>query len=167
MRRILICLCILGSFLTVPVFSQSTVPNGLYPVVREASNREALLPLAPGEVVVVHDPSILEGGATDKVHLVVRRDEFAPLSLKQPPQKLPDQTDRTLFWLGLTLDDSSSQRLEEITRAHLGQTLAVVVGGNSVTKHGIKSVIKGGKVQISRCGDNGCQVLFRELHHRP
>lgn len=167
MQKIRIYLCVIGLLLSLPVFSQPTVPNGFYPVVREASQREALLPLSPGEMVVVHDPSVLDGGETEKVYLVVRVGEFAPLSLKQAPQKLADQTDRTLFWIGLTLDDSSSQRLEQITRQHLGQTLAVVVGGKSVTKHGIKSVIKGGKVQISRCGDNGCQVLFRELQQAP
>ena len=42
--------------------------------------------------------------------------------------------------------------------------MAVVVGQKVVTMHKIKSVIKGGKLQISRCGDNGCQVLYRELN---
>ena len=37
-----------------------------------------------------------------------------------------------------------------------------MVGGKVVTMHNIKEVIKGGKIQISRCGDRGCEILFRE-----
>ena len=68
-----------------------------------------------------------------------------------------------MFWLGISLTPSASELLEAFTRDHLGQRVAVVTGGEVITMHKIKEVIKGGKIQISRCGDRGCEILFQEL----
>jgi hypothetical protein len=39
----------------------------------------------------------------------------------------------------------------------------MVVDGEIVTVHKIRSIITGGKVQITRCTDNACEVIRSKL----
>lgn len=48
-------------------------------------------------------------------------------------------------------------------RAHLWGKIAMVVDGEIVTRHKIRSVITGGKLQITRCVDNACEVIRAKL----
>ena len=46
---------------------------------------------------------------------------------------------------------------------HLGGKVAMVVDGEIVTLHKIRTVITGGKLQITRCQDNACEVIKAKL----
>jgi len=55
------------------------------------------------------------------------------------------------------------KRAEAFTRAHQGGRMAMVIDGEIVTLHKVRSVITDGKVQITRCTDNACEVLRSKL----
>jgi preprotein translocase subunit SecD len=63
----------------------------------------------------------------------------------------------------LTRSEEAAADLERVSREHLGQTVALVVDGEVVTMHKIRSVISDGKVQVTRCTDNACQYLYTRL----
>lgn len=138
--------------------------DGFYRVLQTYPSESALdRELQDNELVLGYNPVFADSEDDQEAAVVVEVDNFVPLQLREQPEKLPDQTDRTMFWLGISLTPETSERFEEFTRENLGQRVAVVVGGKVVTMHNIKEVIKGGKIQISRCGDRGCEILFREL----
>lgn len=155
--RILVFLLLLAQ----SVLGES-LQDGFYAVVRKEAVNGPAYALQQSQSRLGYDPTFL-GDGEDPLNVVVDRTGFVPLSLKEAPSKRPDTTERTQFWLGVSLTDEAAQQFERFTRDNLGGTVAIVVGGKVVTMHGIKAVIKGGQIQISRCGDNGCQVLFREL----
>lgn len=141
----LLCLLVGGPAWAAPA-------DGFYAVVRrETPPGEA--PCGEGEIRLPY-----EDGA-----VVLKGGDFVPLVLKAPPTKRPDPTERTQSWVEVTLTEEAAARFETFTREHLGQSVAVLVNGNVVSVHGIRAVITGGQVQISRCGDDRCEVLFREL----
>jgi preprotein translocase subunit SecD len=139
------------------------MPDGFYAVVRRDAISERDESVGPDETRVEYNPIFLDS-EEEQHSVVIKREDFVHILLDEAPTKTADQTDRTKFWLHISLAPDQAQDLEDFTSRHLGGTVAVVVAGKVVTMHVIKEVIKGGKVQISRCGDNGCQVLFRELN---
>lgn len=144
-----------------PVLSES-LDDGFYNVIRKERPSDDVTLLKEHQARVHYNPIFLDGDEQE-LSVIVEDDTFVPIVLKQTPEKTQDTTDRTQFWLQISLADGAASKLETFTRENLGGTVAIVVGGKVVTMHKIKSVVTGGKLQISRCGDNGCQVLFREL----
>ena len=65
--------------------------------------------------------------------------------------------------LSVSLTRTNAEKAEAFTRAHLGGKIAMVVDGEIVTLHKIRSVITGGKLQITRCKDNACEILRAKL----
>jgi preprotein translocase subunit SecD len=65
--------------------------------------------------------------------------------------------------LRVKLKKKYAQRLEDFSRRHLGGTVAIVLDGEIVTLHKVRSVVSGGQVQITRCSDNACEVLKAKL----
>jgi hypothetical protein len=86
---------------------------------------------------------------------------FVPLVLAGPPDARKDDRGWTL--LSVTLAREQVKSLENFTRAHLGGTVATVVGGEIVTMHKVRTVIQDGRAQITRCQDDACQVLLVKL----
>lgn len=84
-----------------------------------------------------------------------------PLILAGPPDARTDGGGRTL--LGVTLARDQVKRLEDFTRAHLDGKVAIVIGGEIVTIHKVRSVIQDGKAQITRCNDDACKTLLLRL----
>ena len=158
MRRLL---PILFLFLIHPAFAQ--VPDGFYSVTAQAGPSEMLRDVSEGQALLEYNPLFLDNPEDEALTVLVETGDYVPISLKESPTKTADQTDRTQFWLQISLTDHAAEQLERFTSDHLGGTVAIVVGGKVVTMHTIKDVVKGGKLQISRCGDDGCQLLFREL----
>lgn len=148
-----------GTCLAAP----ARVPDGFYAVVRREQGSEAQVPTKENELRLRYNAAFRNAEDAAEETVVVQLQPFVPLLLKEAPTKTADPTERTRFWVGVSLSDEASEQFEAFTARHLGNPVAIVVGGDVVTVHTIREVIKGGKVQISRCGDEGCQVLFREL----
>lgn len=63
----------------------------------------------------------------------------------------------------LTLTEGASERLADFTEVHINHRIALVIAGDAVTIHKVRTRIEGGKLQITRCTDNACSFLFVAL----
>lgn len=53
--------------------------------------------------------------------------------------------------------------MERVTRENIGRSAAFVIDGDVVTAHKIRTVIEGGRIQLSRCTDDACEVIAVRL----
>jgi preprotein translocase subunit SecD len=154
----------------VPVAGQAEdVPliNGLYLVLRDAENSKSLEPAAASERILIDDGHLLEPtqpNLPDKPRFVVLSTEhFIPINLAHRPTKKVDAQGKKQLLLELA--KSQVVPLETFTRENCGRSVAIVIGNQVVTVHKVREPIKGGKMQITRCTDNGCDVLYTELQN--
>ena len=94
-------------------------------------------------------------------YVVIEPEPFVPLILGEAPNREKDDKGKPNLLLKLAKDQVKP--LDDFTTKHLGGTVAIVIGGDIVTMHKIKAAIKGGLIQITRCSDHGCQVIYTEL----
>ncbi len=124
----------------------STLQNGIYLVMRDAENSKSLEPASTNERILIDDGHLLEPtqpNLPDKPRFVaLRTDHFIPIILAQKPTKKLDA---------------------QGTRENCGRSVAIVIGNQVVTVHKVREPIVGGKMQITRCTDNGCDVLYTQL----
>ncbi len=50
-----------------------------------------------------------------------------------------------------------------MSRQYLGRQVATVIGDRALTLHKIRSIIRDGQLQITRCTDDGCRVILQQL----
>jgi hypothetical protein len=164
MCRLALSLSLLLLFLLPVSAEPAPLADGFYRVMRTYPDRASVEgKLQTGEQMLRFNPTFLDAKDNGEEIVVVRVEPNVPLLLAEAPSKMADRTEETKFWLGVSLNPEAAKSFETFTEENLGQRVAIVVGGEVITMHGIKEVIRGGKVQISRCGDKGCEVLFREL----
>jgi preprotein translocase subunit SecD len=87
--------------------------------------------------------------------------EHVPFILEAAPTTTDDSSGRTL--LSITLDAKYKEKLKEFTTRYLGKSVAILVGGELVSVHKIRSVISEGKLQVTSCGADVCKVLYSKL----
>ena len=67
----------------------------------------------------------------------------------------------------LKLRPQAAAALERLTRAQLGKQVAIILGGEVVTVHKVREVIRGGEVQIASCAAGAAGYLLKQLQaHR-
>ncbi len=141
--------------------------NGLYLVPREAENSKSLEPVWASERILIDDGRLLEPtqpNLPDKPRFVVlSTDQFIPINLAHKPTKKVDVQGKKQLLLELAKQQVVP--LETFTRENCGRSVAIVIGNQVVTVHKVREPIKGGKMQITRCTDNGCDVLYTELQN--
>jgi preprotein translocase subunit SecD len=77
------------------------------------------------------------------------------------PEKGKDEKGRPK--LLLTLEKTQIKPLEEFTTKNVNKSIAIVIGKDVVTTHKIRQPITGGRMQITRCTDNGCEAIYTQL----
>ena len=159
-RRVLLSL-LLG--LTCPTVSNATAPpNGVYAVLQESSKREDIKLDQVPHRILPYDRKYSEADRNKPPkYVAVDTAFFVPLVLAGPPEAR--KGDRGWTLLNVTLAPEHTKTLETFTRAHLGGAVAVVIDGEIITMHKVRSVIEGANVQITRCQDDACQVLRLKL----
>ncbi len=138
------------------------LPDGLYLIKREAKSKKELGQVGAHDEVLVNDYEFLsaeERGETS--YIVVSKDTYVPIVLSGDPVKSNDQTGKPK--LEISLAESQIQPLEKFTRENVMRNVAIVIGGKVVTMHKIRVPIVGGKMQITRCTDHGCEALYTQL----
>jgi hypothetical protein len=65
--------------------------------------------------------------------------------------------------ISLKLQPKAAAALERLTRGQLGKQVAIVLGGEVVTMHKVREVIKGGDAQISCCAAGSANYLLEQL----
>ncbi|MBF0548142.1 MAG: hypothetical protein HQM08_27145 [Candidatus Riflebacteria bacterium] len=145
--------------------SSPALANGLYLVLRQADEQKMLKPESKSEIVLINDGRFLEPAERNPTNfIVVRTDKFVPIILTGEPKKGTD--DKGKLSIGLQLAPEQVTPLENLTGKNLGKSMAIVIGGQVVTVHKIKSAIVGGQIQITRCANTGCKVLFSVLQQK-
>ena len=147
------------------VSKTSELTDGLYLVLSETKSQEGLAPLKTDERLLVNDYEFLlpeERG--EKSYVVVSKNSFVPIILSGEPIKSADQSGKPK--LEISLAEDQIQPLEKFTRENVMKSVAIVVGGKIVTMHKIRVPIVGGKMQITRCTDHGCEALYTQLQKR-
>ncbi len=150
----------IGSFNTTTAM-KSSLPDGLYLVIRIEVDTTKAPGLAANETALSFSTLFEEYNGEEHVRVIIDKNEFVPIELQSLPIK-ENQTDNKKKLL-LTLSKSASDKLKSFSEKHLNKTVAIVVGGSVLTKHQIKAVLTEGKLQITRCTDNACELLYDVL----
>ncbi|MFO0845954.1 MAG: hypothetical protein U0797_26830 [Gemmataceae bacterium] len=142
-------------------------PDGVYAVLRDSVREKEVLPLKDGEALVVHRHRYLKNDHKEPPrYLVVRSAPDVKLDLAGEPKSVKegDEVVRIL----LKLREKPAEALQRLTRDRLGKQVAIVLGGEVVTMHKVREVIKGGDVQITSCAAGAAGYLLKQLeaHHR-
>jgi preprotein translocase subunit SecD len=92
--------------------------------------------------------------------LVLNTANFAPLAVEGQPEVRRDERSSSLM---MQLGPEAAKRLEALSRAHIDEPIAIVVGDKIVSAPTLRSVIKDGKAQVGPCDDPSCESLIRQL----
>ena len=142
--------------------SPAKIPNGFYAVLNEEPSREKARTDSIPNIILLYDGKYVDSSqAASPSYVALDTVSFVPLILEGSPTTNKDVNGRTL--LGVTLSRKYVTTLEDFTKAHLGGRVAIVLDGEIITMHKIRSVISEGKVQITRCYDNACDILLSKL----
>ena len=63
----------------------------------------------------------------------------------------------------MALASQYTQTLTDFTRLHLGQRVTMVLDNEVMSTHKVRTVIEGGKMQITRCDEHACQRILSKL----
>jgi preprotein translocase subunit SecD len=143
----------------------NSLVDGLYLIQREAKSEKDLGPIKDVEKILVNDYEFIapeERGETS--YIVVSKNTFIPIILAGEPVKSNDQTGKPK--LEISLAEDQILPLEKFTTENVMKSVAIVIGGKVVTMHKIRVPIVGGKMQITRCTDHGCEALYTQLQRR-
>lgn len=168
MKAVLMTVCvglfILSGCLSAPSDHEAT-DNGIYLVKRRALDCADVMPLGPDERLVVYDYRVIDPNSDEPLeYIVLDTAQAVPLALAEEPEPIPQDDGR--IRLNLQMTPEAGNAFEAFTQQNIGRTTAVVIGNEIVTMHKIKTVIKGGAVQVSRCSDNACEQLLQKLKAR-
>ncbi len=137
--------------------------NGAYAVLREAPTPQEAGAGGGSQVVLAYDRRKYSGAAPNEplTYVALAPQDYVPLIIEGRPELKAEGKGQSLLLVSLVR--TNVHRAEAFTRAHLGGRMAMVVDGEIVTLHKIRTVITDGKVQITRCTDNACEVLRSKL----
>jgi hypothetical protein len=140
------------------------LPNGLYLVLREDARFNYLAPHG-AEQVRINDYHFLDPSERGKTSfMVLTTNSYIPFVFASNPTKETDNRGRPKLMIELAKDQIAP--LEKFTRENVDKEVAIVIGDEVVTAHRIREPIVGGKMQITRCTDNGCNVLYSKLQDK-
>ncbi|MEM7348568.1 MAG: hypothetical protein AAF485_30440 [Chloroflexota bacterium] len=137
--------------------------DGIYAVSQEGLNSE-FVSKDPSDFVITYDRryaavSAEEGGQPE--YLALDRSSWVPLTIEGEPSTSSGGNGITM--LSVKLSRNQAKPLEDLTRRQLNGKVAIVLDGEVITKHKVRSVVTGGNLQIARCGDDACQILRAKL----
>ncbi len=149
----------IGCAQTLPVNPRT----GFYLIAAEADSAALLPAPGAGQQVIRYDYKYLREDERGKPrYLLLSKTADVPLILAGKPD-LQLKGAHGFPELHLELTSESADKLEKLTREHLGGTVAFVIDGEPVTIHKIRSAISGGKFQLSRCTDTACEYIYGRL----
>ena len=138
------------------------LPDGFYAVQRESLKEKDLLPLKDGEVLLVNRHRYLKKDEKEPPRfLVVRSAPDVEFDLAGAPRAVKEGAEVVRIYV--KLQPKAAKELERVTRDHLGREIAIVLGGEVVTMHKVREVIKGGEAQVTSCAAGAASYLLEQL----
>jgi hypothetical protein len=145
-----------------PVTGSRSLANGVYAVLREGRTRAEVQTDKGQEAVLVYDRKYSDADKDRQpIYVALDASSFVPLLLAGPPNT--ERDDRGWTLLNVTLAPQHVKTLENFTRSHLDGLVAVVIDGEIITMHKVRTVIEDGRARITRCSDDACRSLFLKL----
>ena len=146
-----------GSGTSAPV----KVDNGLYAVIGEPIAAPQA-PDQPNQRQLRYDPRMADSESTEPVQFVtVETSSYVPLILATAPEHTTQDDGRIL--ISVALAPQHIQTLAAFTRSRLGQRVALVLDGEVMSTHKVRTAIEGGRLQITRCDAHACQRILSKL----
>lgn len=138
---------------------REALADGLYAILAEG---DAPLAASPSARALRYDPRDADAESTEPARvLVIDASDFVPMVLAAAPASVRQADGRLLLEVSLASDQA--RHLEDFTRRHLGGKGALVLDGAPISVHKLRSVIEGGRVQITRCTDRACERILSKL----
>lgn len=125
----------------------SGLADGFYRVLQRRSE-SALLQPGPEQIVMIERHRFVRSEAPpDPTFVLLATAPDVPLELSRAPESSrgDDGRDRIL----LNFSPRAARRLAEFTTANVGAHVAIIIGGEVVTAHAIRTPLTGGGLQIS------------------
>jgi len=139
--------------------------TGMFLILAEASSKEDLRPLGPGEQVTKHDHKFLrENEARPARYFILHEHADVPLELAEPVRSRQGRLGTTE--LSFTLTPRAAATAERMSRENLGKNVALLIDGEVITAHTVRAVITDGRFVLSRCTDNACEYIRARLDPR-
>lgn len=135
-------------------------PDGFYPVLHSYSTyKEAK---GAEKTLIPFNENFVDQKQDDEpFYLEIDAEDFVPLRLAAAPDTV--ERENELTQLNIQLTEEAGEQFADFTEKHVDERVALVVGGEAVTMHVIRTRIEGGRMQITRCTDNACEFIFVEL----
>jgi hypothetical protein len=133
------------------------LPDGLYMVIGDTAEVSPDLPLQ----WVTYNRMFHEGDISPATRLRLATDDFVPLRLQSDPVAEVQQGEKKRLLLALSPE--ASEKLKTFTASRVDRTAAIVIDGEVVSAHRIRTALTSGLLQISWCGKYACQVLQARL----
>ena len=136
--------------------------SGVYVVLRESSKEKDVLPLKDREVLVINRHRYLKkDDSQPPLFVVVGSAPDVALDLAEKPKA--EKEGKEVVRILLKLRPKAATALERVTADCRGKQIAIVLGGEVVTMHKVRQVIKGGTVQITSCATGAANYLLEQL----
>lgn len=103
----------------------------------------------------------LENAPEGAKALLLDTSNFVPLELATEPELIPQTENKKK--IQLSFSRVASDRLASFTSSNLMKQVTLIVDGEALTIHKIRAAITGGKMEITRCGDNACEQIYVTL----
>jgi hypothetical protein len=135
-------------------------------VLREANCQTDAASNRAKQMVLIYDRKNASRDADPSPQYVaIDPDDYVPLIIDGAAKIGSDSDGKSM--LSVTLARENVAKLEAFTRSHLGGKVANVIGGQIVTLHKVRAVIPDGQLQITRCEDDACRMIWSELSPWP
>jgi hypothetical protein len=142
--------------------SSYNLTDGMYLVIDEVSDdvRDPVL-ASTNHTVVNCSELLIENNDNKFRRVIIDTSDYVPLILKLEPRT--EQQTETKKKILIELTRSASNKLEIFTTVNLNKRIALIIGNEVISMHGIKMPITGGQFQISYCGPDMCEILMSKL----
>jgi len=137
----------------------------MYLVLRRGGTAAEVGPVGAEEVRMPYARRFAPPGQTEPPEvLVLTREPAVLLELASPPEG--DTAQACSVPVRLELVPSQAQALARFTGQNQGRSAAIVVGGEVVTVHKIRSAVEDGRMQVTCCSPGACGYLMQQLSGR-
>jgi len=161
-RALLLAACAAVAAIAAGSNQPERLQAGFYLIGAEAPSPDALpAPNSEQQIVRYDRKYLLDSANEPPSYLLLPRRPDVALRLAKPPAI--EKGSNGFAELRLELTKEAAVDLERVSREHLGQAVSLVVDGEVITKHKIRSAITGGQFRLSRCTDNACQYILGRL----
>ncbi len=144
-------------------FSQANkkLKNGMYLVDKIVYDSTKIDASDTQKTLIKFNQLFLKNAPEKSVGLLIFNSNFVPLELNEEP-KLIDQDEKKKK-IELSLSHAASEQLAMFTSHNVMKQATLVIDGEALTVHEIREAITGGKMQITRCSDNACEIIYVKL----